>query len=493
MSGVSSITPSGGTALVGAVVVSGSAPITVNQNAGQNSFVVGIGALGGVTNINGANGSLSLIQGTGIGIATDTGSGNITISNTGTTGGSVAPVLWNTSDAYAVGVVVNTGANVNSPTASYVCILAVTASSGTNTPPDKTPGNWTPIGPVVFPVPDTIQNSGDTVNVTCKTTGSLVMVASASATLQADDLILIDNTANQPTPLKWTDNPTYTYASLGWKGDKAEPQVDLTLLANQSGSVPTSTQANPVASWASEWVTSRTYGKGNIVVYNAVGYICKQYVVGSTTDPSADTVHWVPLVGGASNWAYRGDFNTTVATVYNLNDVVFDTVTTADTYICILGYTTVVSPGPPVSPLAPSNDAIHWRLFATNNTNLASGGASITLNASGNNGIALATSGSSGALGDISIKANNGKVSITGSDAGNTLSGVNLNAGTTSITLGNTNGTLQSVDTVQIIGGSTGSSTNIIIAPSYNASTMAVGLVVTPTGLYFNGTQITVP
>jgi hypothetical protein len=88
MSGVSSITPSGGTALTGAVVVSGSAPITVNQNAGQNSFVVGIGALGGVTNINGANGSLSLIQGTGIGIATDTGSGNITISNTSTSGGS---------------------------------------------------------------------------------------------------------------------------------------------------------------------------------------------------------------------------------------------------------------------------------------------------------------------------------------------------------------------------------------------------------------------
>jgi hypothetical protein len=52
--------------------------------------VIGIGALGGVTNVNGANGSLSLIQGTGIGIATDTGSGNITITNTGTSGGGTS-------------------------------------------------------------------------------------------------------------------------------------------------------------------------------------------------------------------------------------------------------------------------------------------------------------------------------------------------------------------------------------------------------------------
>ena len=55
-----------------------------------------------------------------------------------------------------------------------------------------------------------------------------------------------------------------------------------------------------------------------------------------------------------------GNFNTTVATAYAVNDVVFDSVTPTYTYICIAAYTTVVP-----NPLAPSADATHWLLLAS--------------------------------------------------------------------------------------------------------------------------------
>jgi len=73
------------------------------------------------------------------------------------------------------------------------------------------------------------------------------------------------------------------------------------------------------------------------------------------------TVNGVP-VGTGGNWSYRGLFNTTLATAYALNDVVFDTVNTAESYVCILAYTTAS----PFTP--PSSDATNWKLFATNST-----------------------------------------------------------------------------------------------------------------------------
>jgi hypothetical protein len=63
--------------------------------------------------------------------------------------------------------------------------------------------------------------------------------------------------------------------------------------------------------------------------------------------------------GGGGNWSWRGNFNTTSATAYALNDVVFDSVNTTDTYICILAYTTTVP-----TPTAPSANTTNWLLLA---------------------------------------------------------------------------------------------------------------------------------
>jgi hypothetical protein len=82
------------------------------------------------------------------------------------------------------------------------------------------------------------------------------------------------------------------------------------------------------------------------------------------------TVNGSPVSGGG-NWSYKGVFNTTVATAYIVNDVVFDTVNTAQTYVCILGYTTTVP-----TPTPPSANATNWLLLATNSA--TAGGSSIT-------------------------------------------------------------------------------------------------------------------
>jgi hypothetical protein len=76
--------------------------------------------------------------------------------------------------------------------------------------------------------------------------------------------------------------------------------------------------------------------------------------------------------GGGGNWSYNGVFNTTADTAYALNDVVFDTVNTSQTYICILAYTTA-TPYP-----APSTDATHWLLLATNSATGGTGNVTYT-------------------------------------------------------------------------------------------------------------------
>ena len=73
--------------------------------------------------------------------------------------------------------------------------------------------------------------------------------------------------------------------------------------------------------------------------------------------------------GGGGNWSYKGIFSETSGTVYEVNDVVFDTINTHETYICIVGYTT----GALVTP--PSADATNWLLFATNSS---TGGGALT-------------------------------------------------------------------------------------------------------------------
>lgn len=64
--------------------------------------------------------------------------------------------------------------------------------------------------------------------------------------------------------------------------------------------------------------------------------------------------------GGGGNWSYQGIWVGTAGTAYALNDVVFDTVNPAETYICILAYTTAAGAA------APSANATNWELFASN-------------------------------------------------------------------------------------------------------------------------------
>jgi hypothetical protein len=111
------------------------------------------------------------------------------------------------------------------------------------------------------------------------------------------------------------------------------------------------------------------------------------------------TVNGVPVATGG-NWSWRGAFNTTVATAYALNDVVFDSVNTTQTYICILAYTTTVP-----TPTAPSADATHWLLFATQGgaggSSITNGGATLGINATG--GLTFTTTDTASNTNNINI------------------------------------------------------------------------------------------
>jgi hypothetical protein len=162
--------------------------------------------------------------------------------------------------------------------------------------------------------------------------------------------------------------------------------------------------------------------------------------IGGDTPPSSGlyvtntqlTFNGATLATGG-NWAYRSIFNTTTPTAYAGNDVVFDTVNTTETYICILAYTTA-TPYP-----APSTDSAHWILFASN---AGSGGAGSTI---------------SGGVGTVACSA----------------SGVNVTATTDAgfIVLSSTNPTEPAI--VTIGGGAT-----------------ETGLYVSNTQLLFNGTAV---
>ena len=67
----------------------------------------------------------------------------------GVGGGTTVPVVWNDSDPYAVGAVVNVG-TLDNPTGTFICILAVSApaSPAVNPAPVDTPANWTPVAPL---------------------------------------------------------------------------------------------------------------------------------------------------------------------------------------------------------------------------------------------------------------------------------------------------------------------------------------------------------
>jgi len=172
------------------------------------------------------------------------------------------------------------------------------------------------------------------------------------------------------------------------------------------------------------------------------------------------TVNGVPVATGG-NWSWRGAFNTSVATAYALNDVVFDSVNTTQTYICILAYTTTVP-----TPTAPSANATNWLLFATQG---GAGGASIT-----NGGSTLAIDATGGLTFTTPNTANNTNVVNISTVVPTTTPGVD--AGEISITSG-ANTTLSSAlnTTIESIG-ATGQVTltapgkvNLISAGSINA------------------------
>jgi len=381
MSGVSALTTTTGNSMTGSInLVSTQTSLLNVSNNPTAPFTINFSPVfGGVNSVGGKNGNVSLTTPDGcLSITPDAISPQLKFNayNAGSnTSGMVAnnvsgSLAWVSSNAYAVGAVV-----IDSGT-TYMCLTAQPASS----PAPSNGANWQSIGGGGGG--SSISAVGSTVSCDA-TTGTISVNASASTGSQPDVLI---QSAGASTGVKIETNTTS--ATFDDYTDNAVPgQIQL---VSTDGTNPATVSIGGASNNTGLYVSnSQLLFNGN-------------------------------AVGTGGNWSYKGAFNTTVATTYAINDVVFDSVNTAETYVCIVGYTTTVP-----SPTAPSADPTNWQLFATSApTQIAQAGASVAVGTGG--GIISTTTGGDDYIVNTKTGTATGNIILSGNGT-NTFGSANIN------------------------------------------------------------------
>lgn len=306
MSSVTSLAPlPGGTPLTGAVGVSSTSPaIVVGGSSGTNSITLALGNIGGVKTMNSQNGDLNMIMADGMGFVESTG-GNLLlhpyypITGTATTAtvvaGNLANALaWDSASAYVPGAMVISGGS------TYVCLVAQPASS----PAPPNAGAWQSVG----------GGSG----------GSSISNAGGSVSIDATGVIT--SSTDVDTNIVGTGTTSVIQMTAPTFGITASDHIAMSGGTVDNGSLTIGdNDGNPP--------TTGLYVGATKLLFNNVN-----------------------ITNGGGNWSYRSVWQP--AQSYVVNDVVFDTVNTAQTYICIEPNTSVSTP--------PSADSGQWKLFATN-------------------------------------------------------------------------------------------------------------------------------
>ena len=360
MSGVTALITSTGGNVTGDVTLASTQPgiLTVSNNP-TAPYTINFSPVSATVNtLNGKIGALTLGSDYQS-YVTSPINGDITVTpyvpatGTATDATLTAPALgtalaWNTANAYVPGnVVINSGT-------TYVCLVAQPASS--SAPTDG--ANWQSIGGGVgggsitaggaSVVCDNPSGSGSITVTTNGLTGDLNIDTTAGV-----GNVEIKTGGNLSFDVTHLDgNVDMIGSSTNFHMDKSTSQGGLGAIYMTSSSVGNARlqvggNANPTGLW-----------------------------VGAT----ALSFNGNPI-GVSGNWSYKGTFNTTVATAYALNDVVFDTVITSQTYVCIIGYTTTVP-----SPQPPSANATNWKQLATTastSNTITNAGASLSIDTTG--------------------------------------------------------------------------------------------------------------
>jgi len=417
MSGVTDLKTATGNAMTGEITLLTTQPALLGiSNTPGAPYTINFAPVAGGTNtVAGKNGDVVFTAPDGclsftpdaISSAVKFNAYNSTSNTSGLVANNISGSLaWNTSNAYAVGaVVIDSGS-------TYVCLTAQPASS----PAPTNGANWQSIGgggagggnwsykgawvasnayvvnDVVF---DTNLGNGDATNIGYIASSNIPASSNAPYT-----------TAGQTAG--WL--PYFNNQLVGFNNGSNASNPSYTSILSMSGlsGAPPPAGSNGGFMWAVENNDGGVYGDfgaGRFVVAglnsgltpsgsNTLPFITTTGNAGSNIQLSVNsggalpvnivgglTVDGVPVATGG-NWSYKGAFNTTVATLYALNDVVFDSVNIGDTYICILGYTTTVP-----TPTPPSANATNWILFATqggaSGSSLTNGGSTLSIDGTG--------------------------------------------------------------------------------------------------------------
>lgn len=206
---------------------------------------------------------------------------------------------------------------------------------------------------------------------------------------------------------------TLTSPYQSFAPDPASGLITVAPYVPATGTATGATLTAPALGTALAWNTANAYVPGNVVISGGTTYVCLVAQPASSSAPT-NGANWQSIGGGGGggNWSYRGIFNTSVATAYALNDVVFDTVNTTETYVCIAGYTT----SSPFSP--PSANATNWLLFATNSTSGNGALNALSLQITGNPNLGDLVSEPETKTGIYCRKDNNGVVTGIGFGTG---------------------------------------------------------------------------
>ena len=360
---VTSVGALGGTPLTGAVKISSGNPyIGVGTSSGTNAVQLtyvntGLSSLtasgsetltGGAVTLTSANANLT--------ITADSLANTLTFNATGSGGGgnwsyegvfnTTTPTTYTLND-----VVFDTVNTAN----TYICILGYTTASPP-TPPSSDTTHWTLFSTNYGTTLSSLTILGDETNEPANNVNNgIYLEKNLGGNGYVSGLSFGSSTSAFPAEI-----------CLSWGGDSENPSVFLNTNATVGGTayVPPTTSLLSLNVTTPIWSVSNSYSAGTVVISsaNSIAYVANKFIVASPSnnDPSTEPTNWVALGVTSGNWSYKGVFNTTTPTTYGLNDVVFDTVNTTDTYVCILGYTTAS----PFTP--PSSSPAVWKLFATN-------------------------------------------------------------------------------------------------------------------------------